>query len=122
MEKDAIVFDWIESRKRVGRRRRRGKKKKIQTLIQPPRRRRRRKNGRIKRDVGKPRKTQDAASERHAVGCHRSNEIDGNGSMRDWPSGVVAVGGAESISVCGRSRDGRKRKRRRRSRQTIAML
>lgn len=101
MERDAMVFDWIESRKRVGRRRRRGKKKKkkIQTLIQPPRRRRRRKNGKIKRDVGKPRKTQDAASERHAVGCHRSNEIDGNGSMRDWPSGVMAVGGTESISV-----------------------
>lgn len=36
MERDAIVFDWIESRKRVGRRRRRGKKKKIQTLYNHP--------------------------------------------------------------------------------------
>ncbi len=76
------------------------------------------KNGRIKRDVGKPRKTQDAASERHAVGCHRSNEIDGSGSMRDWPSGV-AVGGAESISVW---EEQRRAEKERRSRQTIAML
>ena len=51
--------------------------------------------------MGKPRKTQDAASERHAVGCHRSNEIDGNGSMRDWPSGVAVGGGAGSICVGG---------------------